>query len=498
MKARLSLATLTLLSLACLAQPGAKRGLSWDERALPLQAPHVELLTPGVDWIYTWGNTPWHPELYGGNSVAFAPMCWNDNFDEAAIRSYLSEHPETRYLLGFNEPNFSSQAAMTPAQAAATWPRLEAIARDFGLKLVAPALNFTAEQVGGRLWNPYDWLDEFFRLYPTAKADCLALHCYMNWYSACTWYATEYIYSDLYNPAKTDVYGRYPHLVAFLDAFKSEHGHFPPMMLTEFCAWENDGSISGVDFQIDQMTQKLQKLEQSELVEGYAWFMGNGNAAEYPYWSIIANNSADSGLSDLGKVYVHMSKFDRSRFYAPGEVVQAKDYVEATTDQVQIKVRPNSEAGSAYPLQIEIPPGGWNQYRISPDHDGEHTFTLHMRTEADISLMFYLDNNRTLNALLPSTAGLWADRTFTAALEAGEHDIMLYNGGSTPITLNWWSYTGSEAGITAQIAPSEEAAAQLFDMQGRPVDPDGQPAAGLYIRVTPAGASKSLKSNTLQ
>ena len=56
------------------------------------------------------------------------------------------------------------------------------------------------------------------------------------------------------------------------------------MMLTEFCSWENDGTITGVDFQIDQMTQKLQKLEQSDLVEGYAWFMANadGGASAIP------------------------------------------------------------------------------------------------------------------------------------------------------------------------------------------------------------------------
>ena len=39
----------------------------------------------------------------------FAPMCWNSYYNANAIRSYIDSHPETRYLLGFNEPNFSAQ-----------------------------------------------------------------------------------------------------------------------------------------------------------------------------------------------------------------------------------------------------------------------------------------------------------------------------------------------------------------------------------------------------
>ena len=47
-----------------------------------------------------------------------------------------------KYLLGFNEPNFKNQANMTPAQAVEVWPRLEAIAEEFGLGLVGLAVNY--------------------------------------------------------------------------------------------------------------------------------------------------------------------------------------------------------------------------------------------------------------------------------------------------------------------------------------------------------------------
>lgn len=383
---------LTIAALGLSVDVSAKshaRGVCWDEDNLPLCEHHVALLSPGVSWVYNWGPDAAAPGVYG-SGLSFEPMAWNGAYNASRIRSWLSNHPECRYLLGFNEPNFADQARMTPAEAASAWPAIEAIAAEFGVKLVAPALNFSASQVGGRIWNPYEWYDEFFRLYPQAHVDCLAMHCYMNWYSANTWLATEYFYADLYNPKK-DCYGRYPYLVKFLDDYKNANGHFPKMMLTEFCSWENDGTITGVDFQIDQMTQKVQKLEQSDLVEGYAWFMANPKegASGYPYMSLLQRNSADSELSSLGKVYVHMSDFDTDRYYAPGEIIAAKDYVDATTDERCIRVRPNTDAASDIQLQIEMPSAGYAEYLIDVPADGDYKFTFHVKADAAGTLMLY-------------------------------------------------------------------------------------------------------------
>ena len=42
-------------------------------------------------------------------------------------------------LLGFNEPNHPDQAYMWPAYAASLWPKLEAVADKYGLRLGAPS-----------------------------------------------------------------------------------------------------------------------------------------------------------------------------------------------------------------------------------------------------------------------------------------------------------------------------------------------------------------------
>ena len=107
-----------------------KRGLGWDEGSQRMNATALRLLQPGVAWIYNWSIRP-QTELTGlrtEGGITFVPMCWNDWFDESALRTYLTAHPETRYLLGFNEPNFADQAAMTPQKAAEAWPKLERIA----------------------------------------------------------------------------------------------------------------------------------------------------------------------------------------------------------------------------------------------------------------------------------------------------------------------------------------------------------------------------------
>lgn len=472
-----------------------KRGMGWDEKNISLGQHHISLMADGVSWFYNWGNTPANPALLSAQSITFVPMCWNSNYNATAIRKYISSHPETKYLLGFNEPNFSSQANMTPQAAANAWPALETLAEELGLKLVAPALNFSGEKVGGRTWNPYEWYDEFFRLYPKAKVDCLALHCYMNWYSANTWFATEYFYSDLYNTSKTDVYGKYPNLVKFLDDFKAANGHFPRMMLTEFCSWENDGTITGVDFQIDQMTQKVQELEQSDLVEGYAWFIANmgSGARAYPYCSLLQTNLEQSDLSTLGKVYVHMSSFDTDKYYQPEEIIKAKDYTDATTDNQIVRLRPNTDTASSSPLQLEMTSSSWTQYQISVPTNGEYSITMRIKASSSGKVNFYVDGKKNNSASYASTSGAWSEFTFPATLTAGEHKVMLYNASSASFYFSEWSFKNN-AGIDGiEVDGSSAVETAVYDLQGRRVaDTDNLPQ-GVYIQVTNQGNKKIIR-----
>lgn len=483
-------AILTAVAASAVAAQGVakspKRGVCWDSHYVNLNSHHANQLSEGVSWVYNWG--PDATEDVYSSDFCFVPMAWNGSFNEQRIRTWIQAHPETQYLLGFNEPNFADQAAMTPEAAASIWPRLKKIAEDFDLTLVAPALNFSASKVGGKVWSIYEWYDEFFRLCPDSGIDCLALHCYMNWFSSNTWFATEYIYSDLY---KDNNNTRYPNLTAFVENYKSANGHFPRMMLTEFCSWENDGTIKGVDFQIDQMTQKVQKLELSDLVEGYAWFMANDNngASAYPYMSLFERNKADSELSTLGKVYVNMSAFDCSRYYQPGETVDAKDYVEATTDNSQIRLRPNTEIGSEFPLQVEIPASGYPDYLIEVPSDAGYSFAFHVSTSAATKLWLYVDAKKTAEVAIPSTDGKWTDVNLDTVLASGQHRIMLYNAGSEPILINSFRFENSSSVPSIADDAKGNTPGTIYSLNGicMPEDDLSKLPAGVYIETHPDG-----------
>jgi len=464
-----------------------KRGIGWDESGQQLVLPMMRKMQPGISWVYNWGSAPKVPDIYGEDSMVFLPMCWNGGFDENAIRSYLAAHPETKYLLGFNEPNFSSQAGMGPTDAVEIWPRLEKIAQDFGLKLVAPALNFTGETVAGRVWSPYQWLNAFFRYYPDAKVDCLALHCYMDYASAMNWFATEYFYKDLYDPSKTDAYNKFPYLVKYLDAYRDKHGHFPKMMLTEFCAWEND--VKNVDFQIDQMTKKVQMLEQSDLVEGYAWFMGNvsGGASVHPFESVFQSNLPLSELSELGKVYVHMSDFSSSRAYEPDVVVFAKDYVDASIDR-DVILRSCTDADSDAPLQVRVAPFAHTDYLLNVPSAGEYDLIMRLNSDGEGALSVSVDGGQAAPQTVTSTVGLWTLAKCSVYLPAGKHRLVLTNAGANPLLLSEFRYVASSS-ITDAAVDACGLTPVYFNLQGIPVAEDSL-TSGVFVRLLGNVATK--------
>ena len=472
-------------------QRSAKRGVCWDEKTQTLTDATLSKMSPGIAWLYTWGETPVGQTslLDADGGIAFLPMTWNGDFDEAKLRAYLSAHPGARYLLAFNEPNLSGSvggSAMTPQQAATAWPKVKQLAADFHLQLVAPALNFTGDNVGGRIWEPFAWYDEFFRLCPDAGVDFLAFHTYMNYYSAVDWVASRYFYSDADDADLLTAANRaqYPHLVAYLEAYQAANGHYPKMFLTEFCSYQGNEypytSAITLDFQIDQMTQKVQLLEQSELVEGYAWFMANpaGGETAWPYMSLFQRNTSDSELSALGTVYVYMSSFDTSKYYQPGELIQASDYVNATTGEQAVRLRPNSDAASSCPLQVELVASAYTTYLVELAEAGTYVLTLRAKSAATNTIGIYGDNfQRLLREEVPSTGGQWKEVTLTLSLPAGKSELTVVSAQPS-FFINGLRLSAVTDGIDA---PRSEAAPQAcYTLGGQRVGGTRRP--GIYVQ----------------
>ncbi len=146
----------------------SKQGLSGlktcdDARALRLD----------LSWHYNWGWWPASRDAGGGERPAgsricdppiareFVPMvwgCWGNCTYWAwpTIRDDWASVGVT-HLLGFNEPDNTGQSNLSPAQAAAYWPQLDALAASFDppLTLVGPGMTHWDETGGS------EWLDHF-------------------------------------------------------------------------------------------------------------------------------------------------------------------------------------------------------------------------------------------------------------------------------------------------------------------------------------------------
>jgi len=256
------------------ATKSAKRGIAYDLSA----AADLSALSPGVSWWYNWSakpNTAVASDYRTRYGMDFMPMLWNGSFNDAEIEAYLKAHTDIKYLLLLNEPNLTDQSNLTPAQAAALWPRYEAIAAHTGVKLVGPAITW------GTMANysdPVVWLDAFYTAYRSANAnrdpqiDYIAFH----WYD----------------------YG----LATQLDRLVK---YGKPFWVTEFANWHNgDGTaqIDTVDKQKAQMTDLVATCEARADVFRYAWFTGRWDNDTH-HTSLLG---ASGELTALGQHYLSL------------------------------------------------------------------------------------------------------------------------------------------------------------------------------------------------
>lgn len=239
-----------------------KRGLAYGHDSVA----DLGALSKGLGWWYNWSSQPESANVaaaYAGLGLEFTPMVWGGTFDVGTVESQIPN--DAKYLLAFNEPNFGAQANLTPAQAAALWPNIEAIAKAKNLKIVSPALNYCGGSCN--VTDPFAWLDQFFAACPSCQVDYVAAHWYACSGDALTWYLGQF--------AK---YGK-------------------PIWLTEFSC--NDASDVSLPVQKAYMKDALQILENDPNVFRYAWFIGR--STDRPAVSILG---ADGQLTELGQQYV--------------------------------------------------------------------------------------------------------------------------------------------------------------------------------------------------
>lgn len=244
-------------------QKSAKRGICGDATPEDLAA-----FAPYLSWYYDWGVEPPAESEGQLSGIEWVPMTWG-GVTAGQVNDIVARIPEgSVYLLGFNEPNFTSQANLTPAQAAALWPNVEQIATEKGLILVSPAVNWCGGCVEGVTSDPVDWLDKFIAECPTCEFDYIAIHNYNSHLSALQWYVEKF-----------KKYGK-------------------KIWLTEFAAWDEGTEYAGV---VEYMKQAIPYLENDTNIFRYSWFATRVDAN--PDIDLLGANGE---LSKLGKLYATM------------------------------------------------------------------------------------------------------------------------------------------------------------------------------------------------
>ncbi len=116
-----------------------KRGIAYGYHS---QA-DLAAIQESVSWWYNWADRPdedLRAGAYRAAGVEYVPMVWGGTFDADTVIANIPA--DTEWLLGFNEPNFGSQADISASAAAALWPEVERVADTLGLSIASPAVNF--------------------------------------------------------------------------------------------------------------------------------------------------------------------------------------------------------------------------------------------------------------------------------------------------------------------------------------------------------------------
>jgi RNA polymerase sigma factor (sigma-70 family) len=193
----------------------------------------------GASWYYTWASN--HAGISSPGGVKFVPIIWGPGSVSAATLSQAEHYGHI--LLGFNEPDMSSQSNMTVSQALNLWPRLMAT----GMRLGSPAVSAGAATPGG-------WLDRFMT--------GAAARGYRVNFITVHWYGGDFATGPAVSQLKT-----------YLRQIHARYGR--PIWLTEFALTNFGTSPASFPTQRGQATfvqAAIAMLDRLSYVQRYAWF----------------------------------------------------------------------------------------------------------------------------------------------------------------------------------------------------------------------------------
>lgn len=201
----------------------------------------------GISWAYSWSTAPLDALKFLLPESSFIPMLWGKkNLPNFA----LSLPAQSKYVLGFNEPDIPGQSHLAPGDAAQTFKT--ALTPLSGKKSLGTPGVSSSESPGQGL----SWMSEFLDKCSDCKINFLVVH----------WYA---------NQAQSGAQNAQVFL-EFVDKavkFANSKG-LDKVWITEF-GFTSSGGVSTED-RVHFIKTVLPKLEQNDKVERYAYFFQPG------------------------------------------------------------------------------------------------------------------------------------------------------------------------------------------------------------------------------
>jgi fibronectin type 3 domain-containing protein len=366
-------------------------------------------LAPGVSWYYNWGATP--PAKPADVVMDFLPMAWNGASGfQTALTSYLAAGNRPWRVLALNEPNFTTQANMTPSNSAVTFKQVKALCDPYNIPVIGPHMAIgTPANESITAYDPIQGANVTY-IYQEPFLNAFLYYCGST------------------PPAgmATHSYGGYGEITWILSTM---HTDYPTqkVWLTEFCPW---GATSDAAV-LATLIPAVDYCERTSWVEGYAWFMSRISGD--PYNSLLGSSGA---LTTAGLAYIQMPVHDTNLYYRIPGRLQAERYVALS----QMDIAPTADVDGLADMKSTAA-GGSVDYNIQVDSAG--AYPLNFRVAGATGQLRVYKGGTLLGSANAVQSG-WSTVSTTVALAAGTQTLHVVLGSNAQ-QLNWMEFLATNA-----------------------------------------------------
>ncbi|SFD18380.1 glycosyl hydrolase [Flavobacterium phragmitis] len=347
---KLPLTVLLFFLIFCVSAQSPKRGIAYGYHS----EADMLALKPGISWWYNWSPEPESAlnANYQSLGVEFVPMAWG-KISDTDVQAFINKiKPGAKYLLAFNEPNFTDGARLTPQEAVNAWPNIEKIAAAKNLEIVSASPAYNGPNNYGNISDPVVWHNQFFQLCPNCKVDYIAFHTY--------------------DATASSVIG----VTGLLKKYNR------PLWITEFA----NRVIQTADEKTAFMKQILNSYENDPDIFRYSWFSGRVN----PTWTDMLEGqllSPTSGvLRPIGTEYINVP-YTAKKITVPGRITGNKHYRRKGTG-LQATLDGNTGQNVCF-----INEGDWNEFILNVPDAGTYNMTLRVASPVNTGKFDILVND---------------------------------------------------------------------------------------------------------